>query len=105
MGNHTDNQAAEHDTVAYAQGIEAMYGVVVVLKLQPAGKASHSTWRVYATAYLEGDSIPTNGALQTGVSYPSRHHKTFAGAALRALYDLEEALRAYWTLKSMRFEE
>lgn len=99
-----DQKALEHDSVAYAQAMEAMYGVVVVLKLQPAGKASHYSWRVYAVAYLEGDAIPENGALQRGVSYPSMHHKTFGGAALRALSDLEEALRAYWTLKGMRLE-
>ena len=98
-----DTKALELDSVAYAQAVEAMYGVIIVLKLQPAGKMSHAAWRVYAVAYLEGDEVPTNGALQTGVSYPSRHYKTFGGAALRALYDLEEALRAYFTLKEMRF--
>lgn len=100
-----DQKALEQDSVAYAQAIESMYGVVVVLKLQPAGKASHCSWRVYAVAYLDDEAIPQNGALQRGVSYPSAHHKTFGGAALKALADLEEALRAYWTLKGMRYED
>lgn len=99
-----DTKALELDSIAYAQEVEAMYGVVIVLKLQPAGRESHAAWRVYAVAYLNDEAIPTNGALQTGVSYPSRHHKTFGGAALRALYDLEESLRAYFTLKGMRFD-
>lgn len=103
--NVEDTKGLERDAIGYAQAIEAMYGVIVVLRLQPAGKLSHCAWRVYAVAYLEGDAIPTNGALQTGVSYPSRHHKTFGGASLRALGDLEEALRAFWALKGMRFEE
>lgn len=102
---HADQKALEQDSVAYAHAMQSMYGVVVVLKLEPAGRASHYAWRVYAVAYFGDEAIPTNGALQRGVSYPSAHHKTFGGAALRALTDLEEALRAYWTLKGMRLEE
>ena len=100
-----DQKGLEEDTVAFAHALQSMYGCIVVLKLEPAGKQSRYAWRVYAVAYLEGDEIPTNGALQRGVSYPSMHHKTFGGAAYRALSDLEEALRAYFTLKGMRFEE
>ena len=100
-----DQKGLEIDAIGYAQAIEAMYGCIVVLRLTPAGKASRSTWRVEAVAYLDGDRIPTNGAIQRGVSYPSAHHKTFGGASLKALADLEEALRAYWTLKGMRYEE
>lgn len=99
-----DQKGMEQDTVATAKAIESMYGVIVVLKLQPAGGQSHYTWRVYAVAYLGEEQIPTNGALQRGVSYPSPHHKTFAGAALRALHDLEEALQALWHLKGLRID-
>lgn len=100
-----DQKALEQDTVAYARAVESMYGVIVVLRLQPAGTASRYSWSVYAIAYLDDEQVPTNGAIQRSVSYPSAYHKTFAGAAYKALADLEEALRAYWTLKGMRYEE
>lgn len=100
-----DAKGLEQDAVAYAKAVESMYGVIVVLKLQPAGTTSHYTWRVYAVAYLEDQEIPANGALQRGVSYPSAYHKTFGGASLKAVMDLEESLRAWWTLKGMRYED
>ena len=103
MGDE-NRKALEVDSVAYAQAMESMYGAVVVLRLQPAGKASHCAWRVYAVAYLDDVEVPQNGALQRGVSYPSMHHKTFGGAALQALMDLEEALRAHMTLQGMRLK-
>ena len=77
-----DQKGLEEDTVAFAHALQSMYGCIVVLKLEPAGKQSRYAWRVYAVAYLEGDEIPTNGALQRGVSYPSMHHKTFGGGCL-----------------------
>lgn len=99
----TNDENATRDAIAYAQAVEAMYGVSIVLRLQPAGAMDAAQWRVSARAYLPDTEIPYNGAIQRAVSYPSRHHKTFAGASLRALMDLEEACRAHFTLHNMRF--
>ena len=104
MGIFSNEENLAREAVDYAKAIEAMYGVVVHLRLEPSGAGTKGAWWISAHASYEGEPIPINGAIQRGCSYPSAHHKTFGGAALKAVMDLEEAVRANLTLRGMRWD-
>lgn len=83
------------DVAAYVQALESLYPVVIIAELQANSDPRRPHFTVQAKAYtkpLEG--LPVHVS-QRAVSYPSVSHKTFPGALLGAVMDLEQQLQGW----------
>lgn len=95
------HQLDEPDVIAYQQALESMHGVGVVVQLQVAARGSKGAWAVIAHSFEEVEGKQKLLLSSDVRTYPSMHHKTFAGAVLAALFDLEERLCANWAIQSL----
>ena len=91
----------EADVLDYVKSLEEFHHCMVVIQLGVGGQRMSGKWVLEARAY----QVHPDGARQlvTGAvaCYPSRHHKTFAGALMNACFSLEERLSAQIVLSQL----
>lgn len=101
MSKHERVSITMEDVLDYADAVQVMYSVKIVLELTVGVMGSSGKWRVTAKAFerpVEGDMVEI---LSSGLNYPSNSFKTFPGAALNAVFTLESHLQAYYWLQRM----
>lgn len=89
------------DVCDFAIAVEGMYNVQVILELQPVKERKKYLWRAVAKARRTDGNVDQELVAPRICLYPSADHGTFAGAAFRAVHDLEQALQAQWSLQQL----
>lgn len=105
MSKYDNSLPNMEDVAALQQSLEAVYPIVIVVELRVNADARRPQFTLIAKAYTKPEIGLAVAVSQRAVSYPSNSHKTFPGALVAALYDLEQQLQAWYWLNRMGFND
>lgn len=94
-------QNADGDALTYLMQLEDWYGVTVIFNLRPAKVKHHWGWTCEAKAYEDRPNADRVLITMGSGIYPTNAHKTFHGAMMGALFELDDRLCAFSTLRVM----
>lgn len=89
------------DCVDHALAVEAMYGVQVIVELQPVKEGKRYKWRCIAKARRTDGDVEQELVAPRACLYPSPEHGSMPGAMFNAVMQLEQALQAQWALQQL----